>query len=69
MHSLQEQIKRIMYAAGKAIPVVAKIEKPEALRNFNKILQVTDAVMVARGVHIAGKNDRCALRSVTTIPA
>lgn len=44
-----EQIKRIMYAAGKAIPVVAKIEKPEALRNFNKILQVTDAVMVARG--------------------
>ncbi len=44
-----EQIKRIIYGAGKAIPVVAKIEKPEALRNFNKILQVTDAVMVARG--------------------
>lgn len=44
-----EQIKRIIYAAGKDIPVVAKIEKPEALRNFKKILKVTDAVMVARG--------------------
>ena len=28
---------------------MAKIEKPEALRNFKKILEVTDAVMVARG--------------------
>lgn len=44
-----EQIKRIIYRAGKSIPVVAKIEKPEALRNFSKILKVTDAVMVARG--------------------
>ncbi len=44
-----EYIKRLIYSAGKNIPVVAKIEKPEALRNFNKILQVTDAVMVARG--------------------
>ena len=44
-----EQIKRIIHSAGKNIPVVAKIEKPEALRNFNKILNVADAVMVARG--------------------
>jgi pyruvate kinase len=43
------QIKRIIYSRGKNIPVVAKIEKPEALRNFNKILKLTDAVMVARG--------------------
>lgn len=48
-HEDVEQIKRIIYAAGKDIPVVAKIEKPEALRNFNKILKATDAVMVARG--------------------
>ncbi|MDK9718025.1 MAG: pyruvate kinase [Trichlorobacter sp.] len=48
-HEDVEQIKRIIYSAGKDIPVVAKIEKPEALRNFNKILKVTDAVMVARG--------------------
>lgn len=48
-HEDVEQIKRIIYAAGKNIPVVAKIEKPEGLRNFNKILKVVDAVMVARG--------------------
>ena len=44
-----EEIKRIIYMKGKDTPVVAKIEKPEALRNFKKILKVTDAVMVARG--------------------
>lgn len=42
-------IKKIISAKGKDTPVVAKIEKPEALRNFTKILEVTDAVMVARG--------------------
>lgn len=31
------------------IPVVAKIEKPRALDVFDKILELTDAVMVARG--------------------
>ncbi len=44
-----EEIKRIIYMKGKDTPVVAKIEKPEALRNFKKILKVTDAIMVARG--------------------
>ena len=44
-----EEIKRIISAKGKDTPVIAKIEKPEALRNFKKILEVTDAVMVARG--------------------
>lgn len=44
-----EELKRIIYSRGKELPVVAKIEKPEALRNFNKILKVADAVMVARG--------------------
>jgi pyruvate kinase len=48
-HEDIEQIKRIIYSAGKNIPVIAKIEKPEALRNFNKILKLTDGVMVARG--------------------
>ncbi len=43
------EIKRIISAKGKDTPVVAKIEKPEALRNFKKILDATDAVMVARG--------------------
>ncbi len=44
-----EEIKSLIAAKGKDTPVVAKIEKPEALRNFKKILEVTDAVMVARG--------------------
>jgi len=43
------EIKRIIADKGKDTPVIAKIEKPEALRNFKKILDVTDAVMVARG--------------------
>jgi pyruvate kinase len=44
-----EELKRIISASGKQIPIISKIEKPEALRNFNKILKVSDAVMVARG--------------------
>lgn len=44
-----EEIKQIIAAKGKDTPVVAKIEKPEALRNFKEILALTDAVMVARG--------------------
>ncbi len=43
------EIKRLIAAKGKDTPVVAKIEKPEALRNFKQILEATDAVMVARG--------------------
>lgn len=42
-------LKRILYSRGNNIPVIAKIEKPEALRNFKKILASSDAIMVARG--------------------
>ena len=34
---------------GKKIPIIAKIEKDEAIENFDAILKETDAVMVARG--------------------
>lgn len=44
-----EGLKRILFDREVHIPVVAKIEKPEALRNFKAILKVADAVMVARG--------------------
>lgn len=43
--SVQEVIKR----AGGTIPVIAKIEKPEAIENLTDILKVADGVMVARG--------------------
>lgn len=35
--------------AGAAIPVVAKIEKPQALDDLDAIVEAADAIMVARG--------------------
>jgi pyruvate kinase len=34
---------------GGSTPVIAKLEKPEAIENLDEILSVTDGVMVARG--------------------
>ncbi len=42
-------LKDLITAAGKKTPVVAKIEKPQALDDLEAIMHVTDAVMVARG--------------------
>jgi pyruvate kinase len=42
-------VKARITAAGKNTPVVAKIEKPEALDELADILKITDAIMVARG--------------------
>ncbi|HYE94953.1 MAG TPA: pyruvate kinase [Rubricoccaceae bacterium] len=36
-------------ASGKDVALVAKIEKPEAVADFDAILRVADAIMVARG--------------------
>ena len=33
----------------KKIPIIAKIEKPEALENIDKIISYCDGLMVARG--------------------
>src|ERR1700690_826540 len=35
--------------AGKNTPVIAKLEKPEAIDNLDEILAIADGVMVARG--------------------
>ena len=43
------ELKKIIADAGSSARVVAKIEKPEALRNIDEIIEETDAVMVARG--------------------
>jgi len=42
-------IKALLKRRGSDIPVVAKIEKPEAVENLAGILVQADAVMVARG--------------------
>jgi pyruvate kinase len=42
-------LKRILARAGRAVPVVAKLEKPDAIDHLDDILRATDAVMVARG--------------------
>jgi pyruvate kinase len=43
------QLKNIIAEKGSRARVIAKIEKPEAVENFDSIVKVTDAVMVARG--------------------
>lgn len=42
-------LKKIIAKSGKDIRVIAKIEKPEAVKNIDEIIEETDAVMVARG--------------------
>jgi pyruvate kinase len=42
-------VKARIAAAGKRTPVIAKIEKPEALDEISDILAISDAIMVARG--------------------
>jgi len=43
------QLKRWLSERGKEIPVIAKIEKPEAVDNIDEIISVSDGIMVARG--------------------
>jgi pyruvate kinase len=41
--------RRIMRAANADVPLIAKIERPQALEHLDAILGVSDGVMVARG--------------------
>lgn len=43
------EINEIISAAGKSTPVIAKIEKHEAIEQMEDILSLCDGVMVARG--------------------
>ena len=42
-------LRKILTRSGSAAKIVAKIEKPQAMRNIDSILKVADAVLVARG--------------------
>jgi len=44
-----EQAKQLMKKFGKRVPIVSKIERIEALQNFDQIAQVTEGLMIARG--------------------
>jgi pyruvate kinase len=43
------ELKNLIAAKNKRTKVVAKIEKPEAIADFENILRESDAIMVARG--------------------
>jgi pyruvate kinase len=43
------ELKQIISGMNSAIHVISKIEKPEAVDNFDEILGVSDGIMVARG--------------------
>ena len=44
-----EDLQQRIAAAGHYAKVIAKIEKPEAIRNIDNIIKVSNAIMVARG--------------------
>ena len=44
-----EATRSFIRKAGADIPIIAKIEKPEAIRNLEEIIQAADGIMVARG--------------------
>lgn len=46
---IQDLKDLIQENAGHRIPIIAKIEKPEALENIDKIMAACDGIMVARG--------------------
>ncbi|MGE5263630.1 MAG: pyruvate kinase [Acidobacteriota bacterium] len=43
------ELKHLLAARQALIPVIAKIEKPEAIQEIDAILAISDGVMVARG--------------------
>ncbi|MDQ4053410.1 MAG: pyruvate kinase [Actinomycetota bacterium] len=44
-----EDVRRVMRDVGVMLPVIAKIEKPQAIDNLEEIIEAFDGFMVARG--------------------
>ncbi|MFW5714728.1 MAG: pyruvate kinase, partial [Brevefilum sp.] len=50
IQTVREAIRELAESeAGKKTPIIAKLERPEALEDLQDIMDVTDGVMVARG--------------------
>jgi pyruvate kinase len=43
------QLRDLMAEKKRIVPIIAKIEKPEAITNIDAIIQAADGIMVARG--------------------
>jgi pyruvate kinase len=44
-----DDVRRIMEEEGRIVPVIAKVEKPQAVDNLAEIVHTFDGIMVARG--------------------
>ena len=44
-----EDVRRVMREVGVLVPVIAKIEKPQAIENLDEVITAFDGFMVARG--------------------
>ena len=44
-----QSLRRVLLGHGLRTPIIAKIEKPEAVEHIDEILKISDGVMVARG--------------------
>lgn len=76
-----EEARAIMREKGRVVPLIAKIEKPEAVENLDAIIESADGIMIARGdlgvemgpemVPIIQKRaiDRCNLKGKLVITA
>ncbi|MGY4721249.1 pyruvate kinase [Naumannella huperziae] len=42
-------VRQVMAEEGRTVPVIAKIEKPQAVQNIDEVIDAFDAIMVARG--------------------
>jgi pyruvate kinase len=43
------EAKALMREFGKSVPIIAKLEKPQAIEHLEEILEVSSGVMIARG--------------------